>query len=62
MVTVKLYRVKHVDCDLWIAERRGGAARWSNEDEAMLQTKEYWEWELNPEVRHLFVLEEVSDG
>jgi hypothetical protein len=62
MATVKLYRVKHIDCDLWIVERSGSAARWSNEDEALLFSKEYWEKELNPDIRHLLVLEEVSNG
>lgn len=63
MGSQKLYRVKHAKCDVWIAERRGGAARWSpDQNEAMLDTKEEWEGELNLDVRHLFVLEEVSNG
>jgi hypothetical protein len=52
-----LFVVKHAKTDLWVVERRGGAARWASREEAVTATRAEWDAWLNPDVRHLLVLE-----
>jgi hypothetical protein len=64
MATIKQYRVKHIECDLWIAERHVPfLARWSpDKNEALINSNEYWDKNLNPEIRDYLILEEVENG
>lgn len=57
-----LYMVKHKNCDLYIVERAGGAARWdSDKTQAIKQLKEWWDQELNPDVRKWLIFERVPN-
>lgn len=60
MVPQKLYRAKHVDCNLYIVEQAGSMARWDSKKEAMQQTKEWWEANITPDSMKYIKLEEVE--
>ncbi len=45
--------VKHAECDLWIAERKGTWARWGKRSEALRLTRAEWDSTLSEDREQL---------
>lgn len=55
------YRMRSIDVPKWyIAERMGSYGRMGNVDEAMLETKDFWEANAQPGWQRYFILEPIN--